>query len=326
MLSYPKVAVIGSGYWGKNLVRNFAKLEALAAVCDSDSTRLAAIKTEFNVAQTFENTHDVFTNPDIQAVVIATPAVTHYTLVKEALLAGKDVFVEKPLALSVPEAEELAQLAESQQRILMVDHLLRYHPAVAKLKELIDNGRLGKLQYIYSNRLNIGKLRNEENILWSFAPHDISLILHLVQQQPVRVEALGEAYLLDNIYDTTITHLMFPNRITAHIYVSWLHPYKEQRLVVIGSGGMAVFDDTQKVEKLVFYPHKIEWIKQVPVANKAEKEVIPVEDKEPLREACLHFLSCVESRQKPKTDGWEGLSVLKILNQAQLSLDKNHHA
>jgi len=316
-----KIAIIGTGQWGKNLVRNFSELGVLEAICDVNLTIAQSLKDQYNISRVLTDCREIFSSSEFDAVVIATPAATHYEIVKAALLAGKDVFVEKPLALKIEEAEELIDLAEKKKKILMVDHILQYHPAVIKLKELIDKGVLGQLQYIYSHRLNIGKLRTEENILWSFAPHDISVILSLTGKQPEYVMTVGEAYLQDHIFDTTITHLMFQNQLKAHIYVSWIHPFKEQKLVVIGSKNMAVFDDLAKDEKLVLYPHKIEWIKQIPVAAQAAKEVISIDKKEPLKESCLHFLECIEKRTKPKTDGREALSVLKVLNQAQECLE-----
>jgi UDP-2-acetamido-3-amino-2,3-dideoxy-glucuronate N-acetyltransferase len=317
-----KIAVIGTGYWGKNLVRNFHEIGVLNAICDSNSKNLQEIQTQYQVPQTFRTYHEVLENPDIQAIAIATPAETHYEIAKNAIAAGKDIFIEKPLALNIRDAEEIVAKVEASQTVFMVDHVLQYHPAVIKLKQLIDEGILGKLQYLYSNRLNIGKLRTEENILWSFAPHDISVILALVEKQPQHVQVFGEAYLQDHIYDTTITDLTFVDRLKAHIYVSWLHPYKEQKLVVIGNSGMAVFNDMEKAEKLTLYHHKIEWINRTPVATKAQKEVIPVEPNEPLREACLHFLDCVKTRKRPRTDAQEALSVLRVLQKAQEYLDK----
>ncbi|OGX26052.1 MAG: oxidoreductase [Omnitrophica WOR_2 bacterium GWF2_38_59] len=316
------IAVIGTGGWGKNLVRNFHEIGALKAISDSNKENLKKIKDKYGIKEAYTNYQDILSDKTIKAVVISSPAATHYEITKAALLSGKDAFVEKPLALNINEAEELINTADSNNRVLMVDHLLQYHPAVNKLKQLIDSGSLGKLQYIYSNRLNIGKLRSEENILWSFAPHDISVILGFVEKEPISVKVFGEAYLQDRIYDTTITDLSFSDRLKAHIFVSWLHPYKEQKLVVIGSKAMAVFNDLEPEEKLVLYPHKVEWIHQVPIAAIAEKEVVDIDKKEPLREACLHFLNCIETRQKPKTDGKEALRVLKVLQKAQEYLDK----
>jgi UDP-2-acetamido-3-amino-2,3-dideoxy-glucuronate N-acetyltransferase len=244
----------------------------------------------------------------------------HYEMVKEALKAGKDVYVEKPLALNVKEGQEIADIAEKEKKILMVGHILRYHPAVIKLKELISSGELGRVEYIYSNRLNIGKLRTEENILWSFAPHDISVILMLLEEEPVRVSAFGGDYLNRGVYDTTLTTLEFRNGVKGHIFVSWIHPYKEQKLIVVGSKAMAVFDDVSK-EKLFLYPHKIEWKNgKIPVAQKAEYQVVPLNSAEPLKEELSHFIECVSKRKKPLTDGYEGLRVLRILEMAEKSL------
>ena len=205
----------------------------------------------------------------------------------------------------------------------MVGHILQYHPAVIKLKSLISSGSLGKIQYIYSNRLNIGKLRIEENILWSFAPHDISAILMLMGEQPVKLACFGSDYLNKGIYDTTMTTLEFKNRTKGHIFVSWLHPYKEQKLIVVGSRAMAVFDDMTN-EKLFLYNHRIEWKEgKVPVAHKAAHEIVPVVKKEPLREELEHFIECIRRRKSPNTDGAEGLKVLRILNLCEKSLKAN---
>ena len=254
----PRVAVIGAGYWGKNIVRNFAALNALVAVVDENqSTAQALCAQHGGSVAAFD---DVLTDASIAAVAVATPAMLHYKLAKAALEAGKHVFVEKPLALTLHEAEELVSVAERLDRRLMVGHLLQYHPAFLKLKELVREGRLGRLQYLYSNRLNLGKIRREEDILWSFAPHDLSMILSLVGHEPDSVESVGSYYLHQHIADVTTTHLSFPGGERAHVFVSWLHPFKEQKLVVVGSDAMAVFDDGEPWEsKLLLFPHRINW-------------------------------------------------------------------
>lgn len=311
------IGQIGLGYWGKNILRNLYQLGVVHTACDLNVETLRQFKDKFQDINFTSDFKEIIQNPEIKAVVISTPSNLHYQMAKEALFAEKDVFVEKPLALSVKEGEELVRIAKEKDRILMVGHILQYHPAVKKLKELILTGRLGKIQYIYSNRLNIGRLRTEENVLWSFAPHDISLILMLVGEKPEKVYAWGGDYLNKGIYDTTITILEFSNNIKAHIFVSWLHPFKEQKLVVVGTNAMAVFDDTTQ-EKLFVYSHKIEWKQgKVPIASKAESEVIKVENKEPLKLELMHFIECVVERKIPLTDGQEGLRVLQILEQAQ---------
>lgn len=313
----PKIAVIGAGYWGKNLVRNFAGLGALSAACDSNTDTLRALGEQYPLCRTFVSYAEVLRDETIRAVAIATPAEGHADAVREALLAGKDVFVEKPLCLSVKEGEELIALARKQNLILMVGHLLWYHPAVLKLKELIRAGELGRIQYIYSNRLNLGKIRREENILWSFAPHDISVILGLLNEMPDSVMAQGGNYLHQQIADVTISLLSFPSGVKAHIFVSWLHPFKEQKLIVVGDRKMAVFDDMEKKDKLLLYPHSIDWKDNIPIANKADAQPVELDQEEPLRAECQQFLNCVATRTKPRTDGEEGLRVLSVLQRCQ---------
>ncbi len=316
-----RVAVIGSGYWGKNLVRNFAKLDALSVVCDSHAETLRMLGEQYPQCCTVTSYAEVLRDESIQAVAIATPAETHGTMVHEALLSGKDVFVEKPLCLSAEQGQTLVALARARGRILMVGHLLWYHPAVLKLKDLIDSGELGRIQYIYSNRLNLGKIRREENILWSFAPHDISVILGLLGEAPHSVIVQGGNYLHEQIADTTVTLLAFPSGVKAHIFVSWLHPFKEQKLIVVGDQKMAVFDDMEKKDKLLLYPHSIKWKDQIPIANRAEAQCVEVGTEEPLREECAHFLDSIRSRRRPRTDGEEGLRVLTVLERCQTMLE-----
>jgi len=313
------VVVVGIGYWGKNLVRNFHELGALAVLCDAERSVEDGCRNRYEGVTFCREFSAVLSDPSITAVALATPAITHYEMVKAALEAEKDVFVEKPLAVDVEHGEKLVELAATRRRILMVGHVLRYHPAILKLQALIQEGALGKINYLYSNRLNIGKIRTEENILWSFAPHDISVMLSLLDEMPNRVSCEGGAYLNRHIFDVTLSHFDFPSGVQAHIFVSWLHPVKEQRLVVVGSEKMAVFDDTAG-HKLVLYPHKVEWRNRVPTAVKAEGEIIALENREPLRAECQHFLDCVGSRISPVSDGAEGLRVLRVLDACQRSL------
>jgi len=222
------IAVIGCGYWGKNLVRNFHNLEVLHSVCDLTQAGRAKAAELSPTAQVVDTVEAVMDNPAIDGVVVATPAETHFPLVQQALLAGKDVFVEKPLALTYEQGAKLVQLAHKEQRMLMVGHVLEYHPAIVRLLELVQTGVLGKIRYIYSNRLSLGKIRREENILWSFAPHDVAVILRLMGALPFQVVACGGNYVQPNIADVTLSHLLFDNGVRAHIHVSWLHPFKEQ--------------------------------------------------------------------------------------------------
>jgi len=317
--SKANVAVVGVGYWGKNLVRNFYHLGALGALCDEQECVAATYQAEYAGVKFHRGFGAVLADSSISAVALATPAVTHYELARAALNAGKDVFVEKPLAVDVKHGEELVRLAEAKGKILMVGHILRYHPAILKLQKLIRDGALGKINYLYSNRLNIGKIRTEENILWSFAPHDISVMLALLNEMPARVSCKGSAYLSRDVADVTLSHFDFPSGVQAHIFVSWLHPIKEQKLVVVGSEKMAVFDDTAE-HKLTLYPHKVKWENRVPTAVKANGEAVALEDCEPLRAECQHFLECVESRTPPVSSGAEGLRVLRVLDACQRAL------
>jgi len=318
----PTIAVIGAGHWGKNLVRNFSDLGVLSCVCELSQERRTQLSVEYPSARYTGSFDEVLADPDVAAVAIATPAETHGRLVHRALLADKDVFVEKPLALGVEEGRELVALALKRSRVLMVGHLLWYHPAVLKLKELVEAGELGRIQYIYSNRLHLGRIRREENILWSFAPHDMSVILGLVGEMPDVTHAQGGNYLHDRIADVTVSLLSFPSGVKAHVFVSWLHPFKEQKLVVVGSRKMAVFDDVEKKDKLLLYPHSIDWRNHIPVANRAEAQSVTFDWVEPLRAECAHFVECIQTRATPRTDGNEGLRVLTVLSACEQSLKR----
>jgi len=317
----PQIAVVGCGYWGKNLVRNFHQLGALAGVCDITEPGRATATTIAPDVPVVSTTSQVFQRNGITGVVIATPAETHFAVTKEALEAGKDVFVEKPLALTVEQGAYLVRMAHARNRILMVGHVLEYHPAIVRLSELVQQGELGKVQYIYSNRLSLGKIRREENILWSFAPHDVAVILRLVGALPFQVVACGGSYIQPNIADVTSTNLLFDNGVRAHIHVSWLHPFKEQRLVVIGSRKMASFDDVAK--RLVLYNQHVDIREGEPVPVRSEGEVVEFAATEPLRLECEAYLHAITTRQPPITDGLSGLRVLKVLQAAQRSLVMN---
>ncbi|MBM4044820.1 MAG: Gfo/Idh/MocA family oxidoreductase [Planctomycetes bacterium] len=317
-----KIALIGCGYWGKNLARNFAQLDSLSLICDPcESGRDLAVRT-VPACPVTGDLDDVLRADDIPAVAVAAPAETHFDIVHQCLEAGKDVFVEKPLALTYEEGVHLVRLAERGRRILMVGHVLEYHPGILRFRELISAGELGKVRYIYSNRLSLGKIRREENILWSFAPHDIAIILRLIGQMPFEVSACGGAYLQGNIPDVTVTNLLFDNGVRAHIFVSWLHPFKEQRLVVIGSRKMASFDDVNK--KLILYDQRVEINNGgTPTPIKGDGQEVAYASSEPLRAECEAFLDAIATRTPPLTDGASGLRVLRVLQMAQRSLITN---
>ena len=320
------LALIGAGYWGKNLARNFHALGALHTISDHHEQLLDGYKEQYAGVQVTLDNRTIFTNPEITQIAIAAPAIQHFALAKEALLAGKDVYVEKPMCMKVSEGKELAALAKAKGRILMVGHLLHYHPCYQKLQELVRTGEMGELQYISSHRLNLGSYRLEENALWNFAPHDISMILGLIGEKlPTSVITTGGAFLTQGIHDTTLTQLEFPNGIKAHIYASWLNPFKEQKFTVIGSKAMALFDDTRPWgEKLQFYPGHVEWVNGcIPKAVQPQMVYLDPPQQEPLREECRHFLECTTHRKVPRTDGEEGVRVMEVLEAAEESLQTN---
>jgi UDP-2-acetamido-3-amino-2,3-dideoxy-glucuronate N-acetyltransferase len=318
----PRVGVVGAGYWGKNLVRNFHTLGALQMVCDVNEETLNRVRKGYGVATTTDY-EAMLESESVDAVVIAAPAVEHYALSKRALEAGKHVFVEKPLALRCTDGRQVVELAKERKLVLMVGHILEYHPGIIELSRLVQQGHLGKIQYIHSSRLNLGRLRTEENILWSFAPHDISVILCLLGEMPKCCTAQGGSYLNPPIVDTTLSTLDFASGVKAHVFVSWLHPFKEQKLCVIGSQRMAVFDDLEPEKKLVVYAHRINWQDRKPVAERDGGQVIPIPKEEPLRNECEHFLECVLKISKPRTDGEGGLRVLEVLDACSRSLSQN---
>ena len=318
-----KLAVIGGGYWGVNLIRIFYQLGVLSRICDFNPDRLRQLAAEYPHVPAELSYETILADTSIDAVIVATPAETHYALARQALLAGKDVFVEKPMTLRAAETAELTELADRHGRILMVGHLLEYHPAVTRLHELIEEGDLGRIEYIYSNRLNLGKVRREENALWSFAPHDISVILLLLKELPIQVTATGGTYLQPNIADVTVSTMLFSRGTRAHLFVSWLHPYKEQKLVVVGERRMAVFDDVRKVDKLQLYDKRIELVNGQFVTERPAPQTIELPPDEPLRLECQHFVECVETRRTPKTDGMDAWRVLKVMEASQRSLSMN---
>lgn len=313
------VAVVGCGYWGKNIVRSFAELGALSAVVDANP-EAAAREADKNgaVARTWA---EVLADPKITAVSIASPAELHVALCREAIAAGKDVLVEKPISLAVAEGEILQAEAEAAGRILMVGHLLQYHPAFEALLALVKAGRLGAVRYAHSNRLSMGKFRLEENVLWSFAPHDVSMLLALFDAEPDSVRATGRAFVTPGIEDEVQVELLFPGGGHGHVFASWLHPFKEHRLVVIGETASAVFDDTKPWDqKLVVYPYSLKHGAGAPEPVKGEAEAVALTQDEPLKRECAHFLDACRNRSQPRTDAGEALRVLRVLSEAQRAL------
>jgi UDP-2-acetamido-3-amino-2,3-dideoxy-glucuronate N-acetyltransferase len=316
-----RVTLVGYGRWGRNIGRNLHELGALAGVCDTSSENRNKAAAAMPEVPLFATAADV---PPDHAVAIAAPAAQHAELAEYFLQRGQHVFVEKPLALNIADGARLVALAKERNLRLMVGHLLHYHPAITRLAELINAGTLGRMRCMYSHRLNLGRFRREESSLWSFAPHDIAILLRIVGSMPERVIATGGHFLHPQIADTTVTQLAWANGVQAHIYVSWLHPFKEQRLVVVGEDAMAVFDDRQPLqEKLVLYRHGVQWRDGVPEPVRAEPEPVAIDPVEPLRAEMQTFIDAIENpASKPISDGAEGLRVLAVLDAAQKSLDQ----
>jgi UDP-2-acetamido-3-amino-2,3-dideoxy-glucuronate N-acetyltransferase len=317
-----RVALLGLGPWGRNLLRVLDELGALAAAYDPDAAALARAPADRRAASVAA----VFSDPRIDAVAIAAPAAKHFELSRAALEAGKDVFVEKPLCLDPREGEELVRLAERRGRVLMTGHVVVHHPAIAALKAAIVRGDLGSLRYVYSNRLNLGVVRETEDILWSFAPHDFAVLLHLLDAAPTRVRALGRSYLRADRADVTVTHLDFPGGVGAHLFVSWLHPSKEHRLVVVGDRRMAAFVDDGRGGTLTIYDVGVDQVGDVAVHRRNGGEVAALPSIEPLKAEMIHFLDCCRTREEPLTGGRHGLEVVRLLAAADESARRGGEA
>ncbi len=319
----PKVALIGYGYWGRNLARNLHHLGALAIVCDCDASALETARADLDGVKFSDDFESTLKNANVKGVVIATPAATHFELGMKALAAEKDVLVEKPLALDLAEARKMVDLAETQKRILMCGHLLHYHPAVRRMKQIIASGDLGEIRYVAATRLNFGKIRWEESVLWSFAPHDLSLLLSILGERPSSVSSVGGAFLDDRVADVTTTFLSFPNGAKAHVFISWLHPFKEQKFVVVGERKTIVFDDTELQNKLMLFDSDIHWEGGRPILSKSDGTPVKCADEEPLANQCIQFLRSILTREPPITNGREALSVVAVLRDCQRSLENS---
>ncbi len=324
------IAAVGIGNWGKNLARTVFQMPdaCLYLCCDSNEESLQQAKVNYPGTKTTRDFQTVVSDTQVDAVVIAAPAVLHHQLAKQALLAGKHVFVEKPLTLNTSEAEELLRLSAECDRVLMVGHLLLYHPAVKKIKELIASGELGRLHYVYTQRVNLGKVRTDENALWSFAPHDISVILHLLNEFPESVAARGESYLRSGIEDVVFVNMQFPDKQMAQIQVSWLDPRKQRQLTIVGDKKMLVFDDVENTEKIKVYDKGTSLVGHYQSYGDAitlrfgDIYIPRVDMAEPLRLECQHFIDCITHKKTPLTDGNNGLEVVRVLEAAQESLDQ----
>ncbi len=320
-----KIGMIGVGYWGPNLLRNFSNIPEVKIewIVDKDPKRLEEVKRKYDAKLT-EDPLEVFKS-SVDAVVIATPAVTHYELTKRALECDKDVFVEKPICIRSEEIERIKEIVEKRKRILMVGHLLLYHPSVNYIKKMIEDNELGEIYYVDSARLNLGKIRKDENALWSLAPHDVSMIIYLLGEIPEAVSSTGQSFLQKGIEDLVFITLYFKEKRIAHVTVSWLHPHKIRKTTVVGSSKMVVFDDTEPSEKIKIYDRDItpDEIKNGSFVIRYGDIVVPkVSLEEPLKRECMHFVECIKKRTTPLTDINNGLNVVKILEAAQKSINK----
>jgi predicted dehydrogenase len=320
------VGVVGLGYWGPNLARNLAAIPGceLAWLCDASTHARERLAPYFPNARMTDTLEDLLGDDHLDAIVLATPVPSHAELAIAVARAGKHCFVEKPLATNAADAQRAVAAAEQAGRILMVGHLLEYHPAVTRLKELIDSHELGELYYIYGNRLNLGKLRADENALWSLGAHDVSVVLHLVDEEPVECLAQGACYVREGIQDVVFCYLRFPSGIVAHLHLSWLDPHKERRITVVGSRRMTTFDDMLIEGKLTVYDKGFDedtrsWGEYIARSGDTFSPSIP--SVEPLRIECEHFLECVRTGAQPRSDGHSGLRVVRVLERLQHALD-----
>jgi predicted dehydrogenase len=321
-----RVGVVGLGYWGPNLARNFAAIPdcELAWLCDSSEQARAKLARSFPNARSTDQLSDLLGDSELDAVILATPVPTHAELAIAVANAGKHCFVEKPLATNATDAERAVAAAADAGKVLMVGHLLEYHPAVARLKELIDGEELGDLYYIYGNRLNLGKLRADENALWSLGAHDVSVVLHLIGEEPIECTAHGASYVREGVQDVVFCYLRFPSGIVAHLHLSWLDPHKERRITVVGARRMATFDDMLIEGKLTIYDKGFDedtrsWGEYIARSGDTFSPRIP--NLEPLRIECEHFIECIRTGSTPRSDGLSGLRVVRVLEQLQCSLD-----
>jgi predicted dehydrogenase len=325
------IGVVGLGYWGPNLARNFAALPGaeLRWCCDEDPAVRARLAPRHPGTRFTGDLDDLLADDGLDAVVLATPVPTHAALAVRVLDAGKHCFVEKPLAQSVPDAERACEAARASGRVLMVGHLLQYHPGVGKLKEIADSGELGDIHYIYGNRLNLGQLRAEENALWSLGAHDVSVLLHLADEEPYELNARGESYMREGIEDVVFAFMRFPSGVAAHLHLSWLDPHKERRFTVVGSKRMATFDDMDPERKVTVYDkgfdEKADTYGEY-ITRSGDIWSPRVPNDEPLRLECEHFVACVRDGRSPLSDGESGLRVVRVLEGLQQSLDETRRA
>jgi UDP-2-acetamido-3-amino-2,3-dideoxy-glucuronate N-acetyltransferase len=316
-----KICVIGGGYWGKNHIKTLYEMGNLGGIVETDKDRLAEHLSKYAV-QGFSDLEDAI-KESFDGYIVATPAITHYPIGKKLLSKGLNVLLEKPMTLSTEHAQELVEIAKESNARLMVGHVLLFHPAIKKIKEIVDSGKLGKLYYAYSNRLNFGKVRTEEDVFWSFAPHDISVLNYLIGAPALEIKAKGSKYLQDNVYDVTMAQFTYPNNVHAHIFVSWLHPFKEQRLIVVGEKGMISFEDSSKDKSIIYYDKHVDFVEHQPILLAEPDEIISYEKKLPLTEELKYFIENLDGNIEI-ADGKSGIEVVKVLETVQKLIDNEN--
>lgn len=316
-----KVCVVGAGKWGKNHIKTLDGFGCLEGIVERDDGIRKSFAEKYPSVKIFDDVSNAVEHP-FDGFVVATPAETHYEIAAFLLEHKKHVLVEKPITLKAEDARNLLKLSKENDVNLMVGHVLLFHPAIRKIKQLVSDGKVGKLQYLYSNRLNLGTVRTEENILWSFAPHDIAIFQHIIEEMPMEIVSRGGAFLQPHIHDTTMTVLKYPDNIVGHIFVSWLHPFKEQRLIIIGSKGMLSFEDSSDEKELLFYEKGIDWVRGEPVKREGPNELIPYDNEMPLTEELRYFVDHLDGSPVKIANGQNAVDVLEILEKATETLVK----
>lgn len=316
-----KICVVGAGYWGKNHIKTLHNVGALFGIVEPDQETKNQISKKYKKVKFYNNLEESF-GDNFDGYTVATPAETHYKIAKKIILSGKHVLIEKPMTLSIKEAEELVFLSKKKNVNVLIGHVLLFHPAISKIKEMVVNGSIGDLQYVYSNRLNLGRVRSQENVFWSLAPHDIAIFQHLTESYPKRINSIGSSFLQKGVPDSTITHIEYENGIEGHIFVSWLHPFKEHRLVIIGSEAMISFEDSSEGKPLKFYSKKFDLASGIPEKIDGPIHLIPYDDKMPLTIEIEYFIDHLQGKKITFSNAEEGLEVVKILVESTKQLLK----
>lgn len=321
-MNHIKICLVGAGKWGKNHLKTLKNMGNLYGIVETDKTKYNDLQKKYPNIEIYENIHQTVSK-NFDGYIIATPAASHYEIASELIKIKKHVLIEKPMTLNSADAKKLVDSAKKNKVQIMVGHVMLYHPAIIKIKELLLNDKIGKLQYLYSNRLNLGTVRTEENVFWSFAPHDISIFQYFTESYPIKIDSSGGCFLQPEIHDTSLTIFNYPENIHAHIFVSWLHPFKEHRIVIIGSKGMISFEDSSQEKNIIYYPKGIFWQQGKPIKKDGPSEIIPYEKTEPLKNELKNFIQRIKNPDN-LYHGKDGLEVIQILETATQTLLKKN--